>query len=195
MGIPVVPFVAANRKEYDSFYRAIERALAKRECIDIQSLDKHYRELDGGCYKSIYDLMPAEGIEGYSPLWLAAKVLEGDIAVTAKVHEELSAEERKTLQEILAQVTNGALLTGDCKFKWIDETLKGAISGKKQRATLSKFDKKATSKRWVKWMAVGILLLGLIASFIPAMPIMLIGSSIPALGEPIAAGLAAIGAP
>ncbi|MGF7004425.1 Fe2+ transport system protein B [Lachnospiraceae bacterium PFB1-21] len=70
--------------------------------------------------------------------------------VIAKVREGLPAESKKAFEETLAQIKNGALLTGDCKFKWIDETLQGAISGKKQGVALSKFDKKATSKRLVK---------------------------------------------
>lgn len=195
LGIPVVPFVAANRKEYDHFYQAIDTALEQKKCLEIQSLDARYRALDGGHYETLYDLMPASGIDGYSPTWLAAKVMEGDVAVTAKVRQALSGESKARFEAVLTQINNGALLTGDCKFKWIDEILKGAISGKSQSATLSKFDKKATSKRWGKWIAIGILLLGLIASFIPAAPIMIIGSSIPQLGAPIAAGLSAMGVP
>ncbi|MCP1103206.1 ferrous iron transport protein B [Aequitasia blattaphilus] len=195
LGIPVVPFIAANRKEYDGFYQAIDRALEKKECLDVKKLDQRYREMEGGYYKALYDLMPKDGIDGYSPVWLAAKALEGDQVVIAKVRESLSIEKKKAFEETISQIKNGALLTGDCKFKWIDETLQGAVSGKKQRGTLSKFDKKATSKRWGKLIAICIMLAGLIASFIPAAPIMMIGQGLIGLGGGITAGLTAMGAP
>lgn len=128
-------------------------------------------------------------------MWLAAKILEGDTAVIARIRSELSAGQRSAMERILAGIKNGALLTGDCKFRWIDEILQGAVSGKKQSAALSGFDKTATSKRWGKLIAIAILLGGLIVSFIPAAPIMMLGSSVTMLGGPITAGLTSIGVP
>ncbi|HHX14245.1 MAG TPA: hypothetical protein GX726_04735 [Clostridiales bacterium] len=86
LGIPVIPFVAADQKQYDM----------------------------------LIDLFPEEGVGSYSASWLAAKLIEGDS------------------------------------------------------------------------LAIFIILLGLIASFIPAAPIMLIGSLIPKLGVPISEMLSAI---
>lgn len=195
LGIPVVPFVATDRKQYASFYEAVDRALEEKPRLNIQGLDERYQEMGGGYYNALYSLMPASGIEGYSAMWLAAKVLERDAAVTAKVRKCLSKEQQSAMDGVLSQVKNGALLTGDSKFKWIDEVLQGAVSGKGQSAALPKFDKTATSKRWGKLIALGILLGGLIASFIPAAPIMMLGSSLTMLGGPIVTGLTAMGAP
>ncbi len=195
LGIPVVPFVAADRKGYDDFYAAIDRALEQRVSLDTESLEAKYQTLENGYYRRLYDLMPVGGIQGYSPMWLAAKILEGDTAVIAKIREALSAEQRNAMDSIIAEVKNGALLSGDCKFRWIDETLQGAVTGKKQSTTLSRFDKIATSKRWGKLFAIVILLGGLIASFIPAAPIMMLGSSVTMLGGPITAGLTSMGVP
>ena len=51
-------------------------------------------------------------------------------------------------------------------------------------------------KRWGKPLAVAIILLGLIASFIPAAPFMIVGGMLPSLLTPgLTAGLSAIGAP
>ena len=70
------------------------------------------------------------------------------------------------------------------------------MSGKKRFEGLSKFDRLATSKRWGKPLAVAIILLGLIASFIPAAPFMIVGGMLPSLLTPgLTAGLTAIGAP
>ena len=146
LGIPVVPFVAADRKDYDAFYKAVDRALEQGTSLNTKDLDARYREMEGGYYRDIYALIPDGAVEGYSSMWLAAKGIEGDTVVAAKVREALSDRERSEMDGILARVKNGALFTGDCKFKWIDE-IQDAVSGKNQSAALSKFDKKATSKR------------------------------------------------
>lgn len=193
LGIPVIPFVAADKKNYDSFYQAIDQALQTKKELAVGELKEKYEGLEDGLYHQIYALMPGEGIAGYSPLWLAAKVLEGDAKVTAQVKERLTAEEIRQLNVLTAQVKNGVILTGDAKFQWIDGVLQGAVQGQKQSPTLARFDKLATSKRWGKVIAVGIILLGLVASFIPAAPVMMVGMMIPNLGIPLSAGLAAIG--
>lgn len=195
LGIPVIPFVAADRKNYDAFYSAVDRALDKKEFLQTESLTEKYRKLNDGLYTKLYDLMPTEGIEGYSAAWLAAKALEGDTAVTEKIEARLPETRQAELSEIQDGIRNGSLLTGGCKFRWIDELLQGAVKGKAENRALSKFDRVATGKRWGKPLAVLIILLGLVASFIPAAPIMALGSMIPMLGEPIAAGLSSIGAP
>lgn len=193
LGIPVIPFVAADKKNYQCFYDAIDQALQTKRELAIDELEEKYGGLTHGLYSQFYALMPKDGIAGYSPLWLAAKVLEGDAKVTAEVKEHLTADEERQLNELITHTENGVILTGDAKFQWIDTVLQGAVSGQKQSPTLTKFDKLATSKRWGKVIAVGIILLGLMASFIPAAPVMMIGSMIPNLGVPISAGLASLG--
>lgn len=161
--------------------------------LSVDELKGKYAGLEDGLYNQIYALIPKDGIDGYSPLWLAAKVIEGDAKVTAQVMEVQSAEEVSRLKNVLTRVKNGVILTGGAKFQWIDEVLQGVVKGQRQSPTLAKFDKLATSKRWGKAIAVGIILLGLVASFIPAAPVMMVGTMIPNLGVPISAGLASLG--
>ena len=92
-------------------------------------------------------------------------------------------------------VEKGALETAGCKFQWIDELLRDTLIQKDKRPILSKFDRIATHRKWGKPLAILIILLGLIASFIPATPIMYLGSLIPMLGEPITNVMNAINAP
>ena len=195
LGIPVVPFVAADTKHYDAFYKAIDRAFKEKSIINSDSLFAKYRGIQDGSYEKLLKLMPKEGIDNFSADWLSAKLIEGDTAILEKAHKTLSLEAYKEVQTVLSSVQNGALETAGCKFKWIDELLEGAVAQKKGKKILSKFDRIATHQRWGKPLAVLIILLGLIASFIPATPIMLAGSMIPKLGEPIANALTAISAP
>ena len=67
---------------------------------------------------------------------------------------------------------NGNLLTGNCKFDWIDRLINENVCQKKDIFKRSRFDRIATSKRWGKPVAVGIIILGFIASLIIGFPLM-----------------------
>ncbi|MGI6617435.1 MAG: ferrous iron transport protein B [Saccharofermentanales bacterium] len=195
LGIPVIPFVAADRKQYEGFFEAIDRALKERQQLNFDYLIEKCHSIDNGVYKKLLALMPPEGIDNYSAPWLATKLIEGDTAILEKVNNTLEAEAYQEAEVILSSIRNGPLHTGGCKFQWIDELLSDTLVQKHEKPLLSKFDRLATHRRWGKPLAVIIILLGLIASFIPAAPIMTLGSMIPKLGGPIAEGLSAIGAP
>ncbi|MGI6333503.1 MAG: ferrous iron transport protein B [Saccharofermentanales bacterium] len=192
--IPVIPFVAADRRQYDGFFEAVDRALKEKKRIHIAPLIEKCRAIENRVYDKLLVLMPSEGIDNYSAAWLTIKLIEGDAAVLEKIKESLPGAYQE-VQTILSSVQNGALHTGGCKFQWIDELLGEALVQKQKRPLLSKFDRLATHRRWGKPLAVLIILLGLIASFIPAAPIMALGGLIPGLGGPIAEALSAIQAP
>lgn len=195
LGIPVVPFVAAHIKGYAGFFEAIDRALKEKQLINIQPLIEKYYTIENGVYEELIKLIPKQGIDNYSNFWLAAKLVEGDKAVLKKLKNTLTSDAYKEVQIILSSVENGALYTGGCKFKWIDELLFDALVQKQTKPIVSKFDRLATHKRWGKPLAIAIILLGLIASFIPAAPIMALGGMIPKLGGPITEFLLSANAP
>lgn len=194
LGIPVVPFSATDVKHYDGFFDALDQVLRERPTLRVEGLREQYMALEG--FSDLYVQMPVEGMGDYTPLWLAAKVMEGDAPVKARVQELVSPEATVEVERICAGLHDGALHTGECKFAWIDGLLKDTVTGRKNTVVLGKFDRLATSKRWGKPLAVVIILLGLVASFIPAAPFMIVGGMLPSLLiPPITAGLSAIGAP
>jgi ferrous iron transport protein B len=87
--------------------------------------------------------------------------------------------------EELVQRSQGAIATGGRKFAWIDSILDGAVSETKTKFTLGRLDRIYTHKFWGKPAVVLTVLLGLLASFIPALPIMAIGSGVDALNAMI----------
>ena len=192
LGIPVVPFAATDAGNYEAFYNAVDRTLRERPVLRTDALEKEYRRIEH--FDSVYEVMPDISGGRYSALWLAAKVIENDAPVRAKVEAQLSEEGKKSLSALLKGNEDGALYTGEKKFLWIDFILDGAVGEKKRSAALGKFDRLATGKRWGKPLAIAVILLGLVASFIPAAPFMLVGSMIPALlNPPIISILNAIG--
>lgn len=184
LGIPVVSIVAPDKNSYGGFYKALEEAAKTQKLLDFSTLTELYKN---GEQKSAYTealaLVPENGVEKYSPEWLAAKLLEGDNAVINKLS---AVSDRNALKKFAESNPDGSLYTSDCKFEWIDGLLSDAVTKtKKTSEMLTKFDRAAISKRWGKLISIGIVLLGIIGSFAVAAPLMGIGSAIPSVLTPL----------
>ena len=192
LGIPVIPFSATDVKSYDDFYKVLDKAINADSQINVSSLAKQYERIKG--YQEIVELIPENAIEGYSPMWLAVKMLENDKVVKAKLRSAIDSNAFKKIESLCAGA-QGAVATGGCKFAWIDDVLDSAINEKKETVKLSRLDRIYTSKVWGKPAVILTVLLGLIASFIPALPLMAVGSGVLALKAPVMSGLTSIGCP
>ena len=192
LGIPVIPFSATDVKSYDEFYKVLDKAIKDNSKINVSNLADQYEGIKG--YQEIASLIPENAIEGYSSMWLAVKMLEDDKVVKAKLRSALDLDVYKKI-ESLCNGTQGAVATGGCKFAWIDDVLDSAINEKKENVKLSRLDRIYTSKIWGKPAVVLTVLLGLIGSFIPALPFMVLGSGVLALKAPVMSGLTSIGCP
>ena len=200
LGIPVVLFSAQDKKNYEGFYTALETAINKKSILNSSRLEARYENID--TYKTIKSLVPENVIPGYSSVWLAAKVIEGDLPVTAKIKMALEGNKRKDFDEAVEKnllnskdSNKGVLLTGEAKFAWIDEVLEGSVASKNQTRKLGKFDRMITHRVWGKPIVILTVLFGLIASFIPALPFMGVGSAIGALIKPVSNALNSINCP
>ncbi|MBQ7371372.1 MAG: ferrous iron transport protein B [Blautia sp.] len=192
LGVPVLLFSATDVKSYDKFYETLERAIQDQTQIDLSALQRQFNSIDG--FQEISSLIPEKTIPGYSPMWLAAKVLENDKVIAARLKNSLGGEVYSRIEEAKSR-SQGAVATGGCKFAWIDDLLDHAVNETKTKVTLGKLDRIYTNKTWGKPAVVLTVLLGLIASFIPALPLMGVGQAIPYLKIPVEAGLSAIGCP
>ncbi len=190
LGIPVMLFSATDTKSYDTFYATLERALKEKSHINVSALEAEYKKIDG--YQDIQQRVSDCTIPSYTPMWLTVKTLEHDKVVTAKLKNSLP-------DEVMAQIeqqTKGpetAIAAGECKFKWIDSILNGAVTETKTKAALGKLDRIYTHKFWGKPAVVLTVLIGLLASFIPALPIMGIGSGVDAVNGIIRSSLMGAG--
>lgn len=197
LGIPVVPFVATDKKHYDAFYTAVNTSLKNRAKINTESLETFYKQADETLFSAIKSALPDRGIQGFTDTWLAAKAYEGDGVVIDKILSSLPDRERENFSTLLASIEDGVLTLGGAKFKWIDQLLTNTVSGVKatKSATLNKLDRVATHPTFGKPLALFVLMLGLVFSFVPAMPIMLLGGAIPKLAGPLGSLLSGIGTP
>ena len=193
LGIPVVSFTATDTRSYDEFYKALEYALGQETEILADDLEKKYSGLDA--YDTIRSAIPDNVIPGYSKMWLAAKAVEGDAPVIDRIRDAASADNVKTLDDALSKVNKGVVATGECKFAWIDELLSDAATNRQSKVSLGKFDRLITHHIWGKPVVILIVILGLIASFIPALPLMGIGQLIGNIPDPLNETLLAAGCP
>lgn len=186
LGIPVIPFVAAEKKQYEKLYHAIKEALEQPKFINIESLEREYEAGAERTYQNILALMPEQGIEKYLPVWLAVKCMENDKVVLKRVAPNLNDSQKQQLDKLTESAVENCTFTGNCKYHWIQGLLQDTLQQSRDNGVLSRFDKIAVSKRWGKLLAVGVILLSLVASMIVAAPIMALSSLIPAiLTEPL----------
>ena len=191
--IPAVLFSAQDRKNYDAFYEALDKTIEKKSILDTSALEANYEQNES--YKIIKALIPENVIPGYSSTWLAIKAFEGDAPVTAKIKDALIGEKRQQFIDAASKIQKGMLLSGEIKFSWIDQILKGNVASETKTRKLGKFDRMITHRIWGKPVVILTILFGLIGSFIPALPFMGIGAAVGALVNPVSAALNSINCP
>lgn len=192
LGIPVMMFSATDTKAYDLFFTTLERAIREKSRIDVSMLEKEYEKLPG--YNEIKQQLGEKIPAGYTPMWLTVKLLENDKVVSARLKSDMPDEQLKNIKKF-AEGSEGAIGAGECKFTWIDEILNGAVTQKKLNVELGRLDRLYTHRIWGKPAVVLTVMLGLLASFLPALPIMAVGMGVNALGTPVREALTAIGTP
>ncbi len=192
LGIPVVQISATDSKKYDAFFDAMNRAIRDKSIINISGLESELEKIEG--YTELKNLIPEGSIKNISSVWLSVKALENDKVVIEKLKEVLSGPALKQVDAI-RNSAEGALATGNSKFRWIDELLEGSLQDKKKQATLGKLDRLYLNPVWGKIAVVVTVLLGLIGSFIPALPLMGVGMGISALIPPVSSAMEAAGCP
>lgn len=193
LGIPVVLFSATDKKDYSPFYDALTEALDKKTVLNSDGLEAKLQQIPE--YVSIRAIIEGINDEHRSSMWLAVKSVEGDAPVIAKVKAKLDSSKRNTYEQAVKGIEKGVVKTGECKFSWIDEVIEGSVVSKSKKVEMGRFDRLITHRFWGKAVVVVTILLGLIASFIPALPFMGIGSAIGMIPAPLNDYLISIGCP
>ncbi|SEW18165.1 ferrous iron transport protein B [Ruminococcaceae bacterium KH2T8] len=189
LGIPVILFSAPDTKSYEPFYKTLEKSIKDKTILKYDALEK--RLMDVPEYADIRNAV-GDLYDGYrSPMWLSVKALESDEPVIAGLKSKLSDGKISGVGES----NTGIVKSGECKFAWIDEIISGSVTNKKKDAGLGKFDRLITHKIWGKPVVVLTILLGLLASFIPALPFMGIGSALGNIPGPLNDALVGAGCP
>ena len=195
LDIPVVPLVASDVRSYDELLRAVVNAADIKPMLDVHELERLLSGRFGAVWDEIIRHLPSQGIGVHGRTWLAVKALEGDEAVLRLLQQSLDAERWHALHAALGGVHDGIQGAGTMKFAWIEQVIKGAVSGASSHRVLSRFDRLATGSRWSKPITIGMILVGFILAFVPAIPIMMLGGVISTVGMLVSALLTQAGAP
>lgn len=186
LGIPVIPFVAADKTQYPNLLKTLKIALTEKKTLDAGSFEAYFANETSIPYFAVKELVSDAVTEFRSSHWLAVKCIENDKNILNYCKSCLSKENFTSLSALVWDIKRGNLHTGNCKFAIIHNLLKTAVNSSNVKPVLSKFDRIATSRVWGKPLAVGVMLLAFMVSMILAMPLMLIGSSLPGLlSEPL----------
>lgn len=172
LGIPVISFVAARKKQYVEFYQILEQALEQKRPLRTDRLEKAYKQELGEVYEMVRRRLPKEEKSKFGSMWTAVKCLEGDAPVQKKYQECLAD---------VPEIGKRSVQAADAKYAWIQGILRCAVVKKRQGPVMGNFDRLATSRRWGKWIAIGVILLALFASMLIATPITWIAEKIPGL--------------
>lgn len=193
LNIPVIPIIAADKKEYASLYDFLGHrngALLKDEMLKTL-----YEDTIGEKYRALETYISKDGIGVFSQTWLISKLVEKDQKAIELVQTAVDAAQFKNIESILQDIKDGNLYTGQCKFNWVDSLIKKYVTEKQLTFTRSSFDRLATSKTWGKPIAIGIIIAGLIVSMLIGFPLMgIFWVAIPPLSGLLAKGLMLLGA-
>lgn len=196
LGIPVIPFIAANKLGYPNLMETIKKALSEKRTLNTDLFESYYAKETDIPYYAVKEIVSDCQTQFRSDFWLAIKCIENDKNILNYCQEHLSKEKYNALSALIADIKRGNLHTGNCKFAMIHDLLKSAVNAPTTKPTLSKFDRIATSRLWGKPIAIGVMILAFVAAMIFAAPIMAVSSLIPTLlSEPLHNLLTSIGAP
>ena len=189
LGIPVIPFVAADKKGYDGLKKDLSKALAEKKSMSAEVFEEQFIGKDFG-YEGVKEIVSSAEDDQVSSLWYAAKALEEDENVMGILRNKLSSDEYKELENNVKGIEKAALTSGICKFDAVHNLTSEVLQKKAGTEQLSRFDKIATGRISGKILAFVMVLLAFAVAMVIAAPIMGIAGMIPTtLSEPVANAL------
>ncbi|MDY6330807.1 MAG: ferrous iron transport protein B [Fibrobacter sp.] len=190
LNIPVLGFTASDLDSYPKFFETLNRALEKkakissdkiRDIVEREGEKSHVENL-----KKLEDLIASLKFDNRERFWVASKLLENDSLVRSEVETAVTPEHWKKIKEILdAEGSDGGLLTGEAKYRFVSEVLRDASEGEEKSMKLSRFDRIATHRIWGKLVAFFILVITLAVSMMIAVPIIMGCFGLQGAAEPI----------
>lgn len=189
LGIPVIPFVAADKKGYGELKSKLMDALNGKKSMNEAGFEAQFKTKNFG-YDKVRELVESAEDERVSAFWYAAKAMENDENVLNILSSKLSKDKVKELKSVVNGIDKVALTSGICKFDAVHELTEAILTKKKEAEELSRFDKIATGRISGKILALIMVILAFAIAMMIAAPIMSVAGMIPGkLAEPIANAL------
>ena len=178
LNIPVLGFTASDLDGYPKFFETLNRAIEKKATISSDCIRRLVVEnaetKDVAVVENLESLITNFKLGIRERFWIVSKLLENDSLVCFEVRNAVGKERWDEIQKILDEMgTDGGLLTGEAKYRFVSEILRDASSGDEKPMKLSRFDRIATHRIWGKFVAFFILVITLAMSMMIAVPIIM----------------------
>ena len=189
LGIPVIPFVAADKKGYGELKSKLAKALNDKKSLNAEGFESQFKSKDFG-YDTVREITAQAETAQVSSFWYAAKAMEKDENVMNILSSKLSKENMSRLKSTVNNIDKVALTSGICKFDAVHELTEAVLKKKKEAEELSRFDKIATGRISGKLVALLMVILAFAVAMIIAAPIMGVAGLIPGtFSEPVGKAL------
>ena len=190
LSIPVLGFTASDMGGYPEFFKKLEKAIDSPSKISSEKI-RLIVEREGGSER-VANLEKLESLianlkcYNRERFWVASKLLENDSLVRSEVETAVTPEHWNQIKEILdSEGSDGGLLTGEAKYRFVSEILRDASSSCEKSVSLSRFDRIATHRIWGKVVAFFILVITLAVSMMIAVPIIASCFGLQSVAEPL----------
>ena len=178
LNIPVLGFTASDLDGYPKFFETLNRAIERKATISSDCIRRLVVEnaetKDVAVVENLESLITNFKLGIRERFWIVSKLLENDSLVCFEVRNAVGKERWSEIQKILDEKgTDGGLLTGEAKYRFVSEILRDASSSCEKTVSLSRFDRIATHRIWGKFVAFFILVITLAMSMMIAVPIIM----------------------
>jgi len=99
LNIPVIPIVAADKKEYAALYDFLEHG--NGVLLKDEMLKTLYEDTLGEKYRILETYIPKDGIGVFSQTWIVSKLVEKDQKVIELVQKAVDAAQFKNIESAL----------------------------------------------------------------------------------------------
>ncbi len=189
LGIPVIPFVAADKKGYEGLKKKLVKALSDKKSMSIDGFEEQFIKKGFG-YDEVKELVSSAEDAQVSAFWYAAKALESDENVMGILKKKLSSDIYSRIESKVKNIKGAALTSGICKFDAVHGLTSEVLKKKAGSEKLSRFDRIATDRISGKLLAFFMVILAFAVAMMIAAPIMKVAGLFPQyLSGPIAKAL------
>lgn len=189
LGIPVIPFVAADKKGYPELKKKLVKALNEKKSMNASVFEEQFIKQDFD-YEGVKKEVASAEDDQVSAFWYAAKALENDDNVMNILNSKISSGEMNNLKKTVQSIDKSALASGICKFDAVHDLISEVLTKKNNTDKLSRFDRIATGRFSGKILALVMVILAFALAMMIAAPIMGIAGLIPThLSKPVGEAL------
>ena len=172
LGVPVVAINAAKGEGIESLKKVFAEADSRTGQIVDDLLKEKYQAVIGKPFEELVQQLPRQGIEKYSPGWLATRLIENDHEIIELVKNASDEKSFGKISAVLKGIKDGALSVANARYAWIEEMLRGVVSRDTAEHifTIKGFDRLAIHWLWGKILAVIMISFGIAVSILLMSP-------------------------